>query len=359
MNKNIIEVCLSPDLGGLELFVVSCYDYFKQQTNCFITVAPNKKLSDYLDKKFLIKRNKFFPLIPALKLAKLIDDHDIDVLHFHWTRDIITVVLAKLFSKKKPKIIQTRNMHITRFKDDFFHRFLYKNIDAIHAVTDEVKKELETYIPKDVRPDIKTVYMGVKKVQVNKEKLIQLKEKYDLKNQDFIVGIVGRIEEAKGQWMLIEAISKLKDLNIKAMIVGHTMDEDYLQNLKEKVKKLDIEDKVIFTGFTKEVNEHIKLCNCTVLATQNETFGLVVVESMINKVPVIATNKGGPTQIIDNQQDGMLFDRSVEDLTQKIKILYHDREFLNFLSENAYKKALERFEYNTQLEKLKRFIDEG
>ena len=272
-NKNILEFCLSPALGGLELCVKDNFEYFQTQTQCFVCVAPNKPLDKAIDsnKKITLKRNKLFPIIPALKLAKFIDEKDISTIHFHWTRDIATVVLAKILSKKKPKIIHSRHMRMTRFKDDFYHKWLYKNIDTIHAVTKEVKKQLIKYIPEDVRPKIEMVYLGVNKPAVDKEKIKILKEKYNIKDE-FVVGIVGRIEDGKGQYLVIEAISKLKKLNIKALIVGSAMDDQYLKTLKQKVKELKIKDKVIFTGFTKDVNEHMQLCDTVVLATIEETF---------------------------------------------------------------------------------------
>ena len=358
--KNILEVCLSPDLGGLELFVINCFNFFKNDTKSLIVVTPNSKMDSYIGdekEKITLKRNKFFPLLPALKLASIIDKNDMDIVHFHWTKDMPTVVLAKLLSRKKPKLVQTRNMHITRFKSDFYHKWLYKNISTIHAVTNQVKEELTKYIPKEVRPKIEVVYMGVKEPQKDLE-TDDLKEKYNLQD-DFIVGIIGRIEDAKGQKILIEALEKLKDLKIKVLIIGHTMDEEYLKNLKRYTKDLGLEEKVIFTGFTKEVERHLKLCDVTVLATQNETFGLVVVESMINKVPVIATNNGGPLEIIDDQKDGILFDRTAGDLAKKIKYLYENREYLEKLSQNAYKKAVEKFLYEKQLEKLKKVLYES
>ncbi|HIP30478.1 MAG TPA: glycosyltransferase family 1 protein, partial [Sulfurospirillum arcachonense] len=130
--KNILEFCLSPDLGGLELFMLSCYENFKEKSSCKVMIAPNKKLDNFIEDKdkFHLKRNKLFPLIPALKLAKFIDEHEIDMIHFHWTRDIATVVLAKTLSNRKPKIMQTRNMTMTRFKDDVYHKWLYKNIST-------------------------------------------------------------------------------------------------------------------------------------------------------------------------------------------------------------------------------------
>ncbi len=353
---NILEFCLSPDLGGLELFMVNCFNDFKTKTTTKVIVAPNKKLDNYIENstdKFHIKRNKFFPIIPALKLAKFIDTHNIDIIHFHWTRDIATVVLAKVLSKKNPKIIQTRNMTMTRFKDDFYHKWLYKNISTMHAVTYQVKDQLTKFIPEDIRPKIEVVYMGTQANDINSDRLIALRENYKLTNMDtFIVGIVGRIEEGKGQYLVIEAIAKLKDLNIKAVIVGHTMDEEYLNSLKQKAKDLNITDKIIFTGFTKEVDEHMNLFDANILATPKETFGLVVIEAMINKVCMIAVNNGGPLEIIEDGKDGLLFDRTSEDLANKIKSLYDDVEYKNRLAQAGYIKAKDMFDRDKQSDKL-------
>ena len=356
-NKNILELCLAHGLGGLEMFVASCYEDFSKKSNCKVVVEKDSKLDNYLDNidKFYINRSKFFPFIPALQLARYIDANDIDVIHFHWTKDIITAILAKLLSKKKPKLVQSRHMRMTRFKDDFYHKWLYKNIDMMHAVTLQVKEQLETFIPSDIRPKIEMVYLGVEASKIDEEKVAQLKEQYALEDE-FIVGIVGRIEAGKGQYKVIEAIHKLKDLNIKALIVGSAMDEVYLAELQQKVSELGLKDKVIFTGFTKDVNEHMQLFDVNVLATENETFGLVVIEAMANKVPMIATNKGGPLEIIKNGVDGLLFDGSVDDLTEKIKMLYNDENVKEVLAENGYKKVKEKFDAQKQLDKLHKVI---
>jgi len=349
--KNILEFCLSPDLGGLELFMVNCYEHFKTKGKAYVIVAPQKKLAGYLDDATFLKRNKFFPIIPALKLAKFIDKNEIDFIHFHWTRDIATVVLAKVLSQRKPQIMQTRNMTMTRFKNDFYHKWLYKNISTLHAVTYQVKEQLEKFIPKDVCPKVEMVYMGTKELTIEQNRIEVLRSEYRLE-ESFVVGIVGRIEELKGQYLVIEAMEKLKELDVKALIVGHTMDEVYLKGLKEKVKSLGLEDKVIFTGFTKEVDTLMQLFDVNILATPKETFGLVVIEAMMNKVCMIATNKGGPLEIIEDEKDGLLFDRTADDLAEKIKMLYNDREYKERLALAGYKTAKEKFDAEVQLEKL-------
>lgn len=357
MSLKVLEVCLSPNLGGLELSVVNCFNYFKDKESSFLVISPKSKLDSYVktDDKYLLKRNKFFPFFPALKLAKYIDKNDIDTIHFHWTKDMPMVILAKLFSERKPKIIQSRHMLMTRFKDDFYHKWLYKHIDIIHAVTNQVKEQLIKYIPEDIRPKVEMVYLGIEKPIIDPVKVNTLKETYKLKNT-FIVGIIGRIQKNKGQYLLLEAISKLKHLNIKGLIVGHTMDEDYENKLKKKAKFLNIEDKIIFTGFTKNVNEHMKLCDVTVLATQKETFGLVVIESMVNKVPVIATNNGGPLEIINNGIDGLLFDGTSDNLASQIQIFFDNEEYRNDVALAGYNKVIDKFNAKKQNDALYKAI---
>lgn len=357
-SKNIVEVCLAHGLGGLELSAVHCFEYFKNKTNCSLIVSPNTKLDGYIENpnKFTLKRNKLFPIIPALKLAKFIDNNDIDVVHFHWGKDILTVVLAKLFSKKKPKILHSRHMNMTRFKDDIYHRALYKNIDLLHAVSKQVKEQLQKHIPNDIIAPIEMIYLGVKESTADEKKIENLKSKYGLKDE-FIVGMVGRIEDEKGQYILIEAIEKLKNLNIKALIVGQSMSQNYLNELKNNIQELGLENKIIFTGFTKDVNEHMKLCDTIVLATKKETFGLVLIEAMRNRICAIATNNGGPIEIIDEDINGLLFNRSSDDLASKIEYLYNNPEKKISLSDAGYEKAKREFDYDSQMQKLYDIIE--
>lgn len=359
-NKTILELCLSPDLGGLELFMLSCIEDFATRTKVYIVLAPHTKLStSCIDKTaFSLKPNKFFPLLPAMKLAKYIDKKKIDVIHFHWTKDINTVVLAKILSKRKPQIIQSRHMSMTRFKDDFYHKWLYKNIDTMHAVTHQLKEQLEKFIPSHIRPHIEVVYPGTKIPAFKNNIKEALIKKYALE-KCFVIGMIGRIEEAKGQYFLLEALAKLKTLNIKVIIVGQAMHKRYLEQLKTKIIDLGIENSVIFTGFTKEVNAHIQLCNLTVLATKKETFGLVIIESMANGVPVIATNAGGPLEIIDQGVNGFFFNRTAQNLGEKIQMLYSDNALQKSIANTALKTVVNKFDYAKQLTKLYKVIDES
>lgn len=345
--KNILEVCLSPDLGGLELYVKNITKHLQ----CFAVIDKKSKLKKIFVSEelnhFEIKRFDFF------KLAKIIDDQKIDIVHLHWTKDIPTVIFAKLISKRKPKIIQTRHMHMTRFKSDFYHRFLYKKIDTIVAVTNLVKQQLEKFIPSDIRPKIELSYIGA-----NRSKILSNDEKIDLKkslhiSDEFIVTIVGRIEEAKGQHIVLEAVSKLNQYGIKAkaLIVGHYMDIDYFEKLKSKYPE------AIFTDFVSNPTDFMQISDCVVLATKKETFGLALIEAMRCGVCVLGSDSGGPIEIIDNNKTGLHFKTmDSDDLYEKLHLIATDSELKNRLAKAGEEKANREYDSNTQFGKLREII---
>jgi L-malate glycosyltransferase len=356
--KNLLELCLSPDLGGLELYMYRCACALKADFRVISVIAPEGKLVSYFKEEehlFIQKSSNILMLRAAKKLAAIIDSNDIDLLHLHWTKDIPIAVLAKKFSKKKPHLIQTRNMTMTRFKDDFYHRFLYKNITLMLPVTYQVKEQLERFIPEDIRPKIEVVYMGSDKVELlNDAAATELKNSLNM-NTTFNIAMVGRIEEAKGQYLLIDALQKLKaqNLNIKAYFVGHAMEETYLKALQKKVTDTELEANVEFVGFMKNPHHLMQVSDAVVLATPCETFGLVLIEAMLVQTAIIGTDRCGPLEIIEANKSGLLFENKNSDsLARQISHLYNDPSLKEQLAKSGYERVNELFSNKKQFQKL-------
>ncbi|MCT7602195.1 glycosyltransferase family 4 protein [Aliarcobacter butzleri] len=341
--KKILEVCLSPDLGGLELYMKNITKYLD------VTAVINKKgkLKNTFEKEgikhFVLSRYNFY------KLSKIIDKEKIDIVHLHWTKDIPVVVFAKLFSKRKPKIIQTRHMHMTRFKSDFYHKFLYKNIDMIIAVTNLVKEQLDRFIPEDIRPKIETSYIGANTPNLlSDEEKNNLKRSFNITNE-FVVCIVGRVEEAKGQHIVLKAVDKLRKNGIDArtLVIGHYMDKNYFNNLK------NIYPNDIFTDFVNNPTDFMQISDCVVLATKKETFGLVLIEAMKCQICVLGSSSGGPLEIIDDEKTGLLFESMNDDnLYEKLLLIIKDDKFKKSLALNGKNKADEFFDSKKQFNEL-------
>ena len=98
-----------------------------------------------------------------------------------------------------------------------------------------------------------------------------MKKKNSLKkslyiNDEFIVCIVGRIEEAKGQHIVLEAVESLRKKwnKIKTLVVKHFMNENYFNNLKNSYPN------DIFTGFVSNPTDFMQISDCLVLATKRD-----------------------------------------------------------------------------------------
>ena len=361
--KTIIELCMSPDLGGLELYMVRAAKALKSSFDVISVINKDTKLGQYYDGDDKViqlpKSSNFFMFGSAKKLAKIIDKHSVEVIHLHWTKDIPFVVLAKLLSVKKPKLVQTRNMTMTRFKDDFYHRFLYKNMDMMLPVTHQVKEQLQRFIPQDIRPEIEVLYMGSDKTELLSDtELEEFKKSIGFAKSDFNVGMVGRINEAKGQHLLIKALSKIEDKNVKAYFVGHEMKKGYIDELKNLAKELGVESRVFFLGFMKNPHHFFQACDVIVLASKKETFGLVLIEAMQVKTAVIGSNSGGVVEIIEDEQSGLFFDvGSYESLAQSITKLKNNPELLHHISVVGYEKCKKMFSNELQFEKLGEILE--
>ncbi|MBE0497224.1 MAG: glycosyltransferase family 4 protein [Campylobacterales bacterium] len=345
----ILEVCLSPDLGGLELYMLRCARYF----NAHGVIARGSKLGEYFEKERLAhhkigRKNPF-------ALAKIIDTCKADVLHVHWTKDMAVVVLAKLLSCQKPKIVQTRHMHMTRFKDDFYHRFLYRHVDGMIGVTRLVCEQIERFVPESVRPKVFASYIGVETPPVlAAPERLNLREEYAL-GDAFVVGIFGRIEPAKGQRVVLEAVECLRQRGhaAKALVVGSAMDAGYEKKLQERFGD------AVFGGFSNRVSSLMQVCDCVVLATEKETFGLVLVEAMRAGVCVLGSNSGGPREIIENGVSGLLFEpMNTEDLAEKLALVLEDEGLRVALARQGQERAKERFDETTQFEEVRAALEE-
>ena len=363
--KNLIELCLSPDLGGLELYMVRSAKALADDFNVLSVIGETTKLMQYYEddlyKTEQIKRKGSFSIGAARKLAKIIDKNSIDIVHLHWTKDIPVAVMAKVFSKRKPKLVQTRNMTMTRFKNDFYHRFLYKHIDMMLPVTYAVAEQIKKFVPEDIRPKVEVLYMGSDKVDLLSSDEIQTyKESLDVGNS-FMVGLVGRINEFKGQYLLVEAIEILqkKGLDIQAYIVGHAMDELYLENLNKDVKLKNLESRVHFLGFEKNPYRFMQACDSIIMASKCETFGLVSIEAMQVETVVVGANSCGVLEIIDDEINGLLFENlNSKSLAKQLEKLYNNKAFKEQMAKAGRLKVEKKFSNVKQFPKLSNMLQE-
>lgn len=328
---NILGICLSTGKGGLELYAHKAISALQQAGHhCHFAIAPDSFLRQRDWTVPLIELKPAFPLFPwltARKLARYIDAHQIDVIHMHWNKDLNLVALAKMLSRSKPKLVYTRHMEITRSKRDSYHRALYSQVDKILTIAKFVQDQALRFLPLSAA-QVELLYVGVSAgLQASEAECATLLPNLTDRANTFVIGMIGRIEHAKGQHVLVEALSKIKgeDCRVHVVMAGPIMDEAYFERLKMRIDELGLSEQVHYLGMSREPGKLMSCCDVVVLTTYCETFGLVLVEAMRVGTAVIGTNAGGVPEIISHRQTGLLFTPGdATQLVDQLRELCHD-----------------------------------
>ena len=131
------------------------------------------------------------------------------------------------------------------------------------------------------------------------------------------------------------------------------MNAAYFERLQQQVNQLNLGDNVIFYGSHSHPTEIMPAFDAVVLATKQETFGLVLIEAMRSGVAVVGTNAGGVPEIIDHEQTGLLVQpENAQDLTEKLQFLYEQPQQRQRMALAGKEKADRLFSTETHYEQL-------
>lgn len=147
---------------------------------------------------------------------------------------------------------------------------------------------------------------------------------------------LGRIEKDKGLLFLLDAFKLLPEI-FELYIVG---DGGYMDVISQRIKELKLVKSVHLEGYKKNTEEYLKNSDILIVPSEKEPFGRVVLEGMLNKIPVIASRVGGIVDIIEDDIDGYFVEyNDVEALSDKIKFVANDGKSRKLIIESAYKKV--------------------
>ncbi|MFQ3675833.1 MAG: glycosyltransferase family 4 protein, partial [Endomicrobiia bacterium] len=180
-----------------------------------------------------------------------------------------------------------------------------------------------------------------------------LRAEFGIKLEQKIVGIFSRLVSRKGHKLFFDAAkmiveSRRENLDVVFLVVGDG-DKRYKEELLDYVNKLGIKEKVIFTGFRKDVSRLMNLCDVIVNpSVEPEAFGRTIVEGMACGKVVIATDIGGPKEIITDGVDGYLIAPVAKELCEKTINILLNKNLYTKISNNATNTVKNKFSVEKQ-----------
>ena len=359
INK-VLALCLSPDQGGLELYFTKLVQHYrnmgyKMHAACMKSSYIAKSI---IDNKAECPNTGFLKgIINFFVLRKYIIKNKLNILHVSWSKDIFMAVMLKLLTPGNIKIIFYRQMKIPHPKTTFYHKFFYRNIDLFLVITDKLYEEAYRNLPID-KDKIKKLTYGISKPKSNIK--LNRSDFMNINNIDpkiFSIAIFSRVEEQKGQHLVLDAIN-MSSNQMQLCIIGHVMSKQYKEDLLINAKIYHLTNYLKFVNFVDSPMSYMPFFDLLILPTYEETFGLVAAEAMIMGVPVIGSNAGGVPEIISHGSNGLLFEtKNASDLSEKIDMLYENKTLREQLVSNAFEYAYKRYNYDKHFGRLEEIFD--
>lgn len=218
-------------------------------------------------------------------------------------------------------------------------KFLSKYTDVLITINEEDYKRAQTFKANQVEY-IPGVGIDLGNIQVNKEKVSKLKKNLELSTDDFVLCSIGELNHNKNHNVVLEALSKLDNKNIKYLVAGTG---ELKENLTKKVKELNLEEQVEFLGFRDDIYELLYLSDVFIFPSYREGLSRSLMEAMAMGKPIIASDIRGNKDLIDDKEGGLLFNpRNAAHLSEHI---------ITMLNNELFRKTAST--YNT--EKVKKF----
>lgn len=285
------------------------------------------------------------------KIKELMRTYRYDVIHAFFT--VPCGALAYLYKKNVPFIVSLRGSDVPGFNKRFGLQYVFlkpmikeiwKKADVVVANSNGLKElALETY------PDL-NIGIIPNGIDTNDFEPELSKDRDEIR-----VLCVSRLIERKGIRYLIEAISKLDSEKVKLTLVGEGNQE---AELKQLVRELELDDSVIFKGYVshEKISEIYKKSDIFALPSLNEGMSNALLEALAAGLPVIVTDTGGTSELID--ENGFIVEKSnSDDIVEALKLMIEQPNLLKKMGERS-REIAQNLSWNNVSFKYKELYEE-
>ncbi|MBU1044917.1 MAG: glycosyltransferase [Candidatus Omnitrophica bacterium] len=377
--KKILFLEQYTKISGGQKVLLSILDGLKSDYRFCVTVPERGELTEELDKrniahqqlavgyyslgkKTLLDVLLYLIRLPylVLRLSRIIKQEKPDLVYANAARTFVCAAIACSLAKV-PLVWHVHSIFdkgISRKLCNYFGK--NKIVKKIIVVSQAAKAPLA-----DLADKIEVIYNAIdEKIYYPGEKQGPIRQSLNLGN-NLVAAMVSLLVE----WKCIDDFIRAAGIisadypQVKFLIVGDVLYDQagkkYKQDLLDLVKQLKLENKVIFTGFRNDVAAIMRELDIFVLASkQPDPCPTSLLQAMGSGMAVIATDFGGPAEIIQDQQDGLLYPaQDYKILAAKIKSLITDEKKRKQLSKNAADKINQDFNYKNYMLKIKQIIE--
>lgn len=367
---NILLSCGSDSWGGLEMQTLSLAKSLQATGFNILLLVPEdsslhrKAVSENIDVRTLRWKNMRL-IFNISEVRKIIRKFRPDIIHTQLSHDLWLLSPA-LKKKSGIPLVMTRRMASNVSKKDLLHRMLYRKLDLVLCVSSFIMENMIQTTP--VSPEkIKVHYNGLDADRFDPDHYDrkELRASLGIPEETLVIGFLGRFSFMKGHREFFEAGQILQqvhpDKKLLFLVAGGDSfgEEEFGCETRELGKELLGQENVLFTGETRNSAEVLNVMDILAFPSHEESFGNVLCEAGAMKIPVVASNSGGVSDIVMHDQTGLLFEpKNSRALADRISeyIMHPDKAKEHGIGARRF--IIGKFEKNKQIELLKQvYID--
>ena len=336
-----------PHFGGVGVHIHTLSKKLVEEGHeVFVITYPHKEIRDIDGIHVIGTKGINLPGIRGLmfknnakkELEDLIKKEDIDIIHGHY---LFPAGAAAVEVGNKHNI----KTYVTAHGSDMFELYkskpfmrptikkVLKNADGIFAVSKALRQEIIATGVSGIAEKTKLSWNSVDITKFSLKDDDSFKKEFGLFDKPIVL-FVGNLIKRKNVGALLEA-KKIAKSDYYLVIVG---DGPLSKKLRKKVEDENIPD-VIFTGSRTDVENIIPNCDFLVLPSFSESFGLVLIEALACGKPVIGSDVGGISEIINDDVGLLVNPNDISSISDSIDMLVDDEELRAKLSANARNRA--------------------
>lgn len=326
---------------------------FAESEGVEFSLIPLKEMSAG-KKRFSEKANYLLDTLHcAEKIEEFIDLWRIDLVFANGPR----IYLPSTIGAKKFSLKVHLQLHL------LFERGIEKSLIETLLKSETVKSAVccsqKVFEPfKDVYPQKMEVvpYWVSPKFLLMESKRDILRQKFNLGKETIAIGCIGRISKTKGQKFLLNSILPLlgENKNLVLIFAGGSDFENPQEEieLKKIAEESECKERIKFCGPIEGDEFYDALDMLVAPSLWEEPFGLVAVEGMARKLPVVVTKSGALQEIVIDGKTGYVVNKNERELKDKIKELIESKEKRIEFGKNGYERVLSEFHPEKQMRKV-------
>jgi len=306
-------------------------------------LMTTKKYADFTSMELIETVNYYL-----IETAKAIEKFKPDVIHVFHTAFLPHVARNLANFYKIPFIFTTHGSDLYYFKEDNrWTSLMYaasQKSTFITANSDFTKEWYLRLFGQEFDQKTKVIPAGIDNNIDFSRDVSWIDKKYKFKHKHMVL-FTGRLTEHKGVEYLIMAAEKI---NAEIVIIGDGPERPYLEELIAKKNLDNVHILGYFSARLGKIDDFYLRADVYVApSVWKEPLGLVLLEAMVHKTPVVVTQSGGVTDIVQDRYNGLLMYAKREDMIAKrVNALLADDKIRLKMGENAYKTVLANFNWD-------------